>query len=197
MGIYWDLFITFFKIGLVSFGGGYAMVSVIQQEVVEKHWLTAMEYAKVVTVSQMVPGPIAVNIGTYVGAFVGENSVGGAVVPALFAAVGVALPSFIIMVLLAGSLAKYSKAKQLNWILGGIRPAIIGIMLVSVLFFGKLAFLKVQSAHLATMDLSQIFSVINPVGILIGIVAFILHYRYSFGAIKIILLTGLAGFCFI
>lgn len=195
MSTYWDLFITFFKIGAVSFGGGYAMVSIIQQEVVTKEWLTVAEYAKIVTIAQMVPGPIAVNTATYVGAEVGKGTMGTAVLGALFAVAGVALPSFIIMLLLAGSLAKFSKAKQLNWLMGGVRPAVIGIMFAAVLFFGKLAFLKVQNVNLLAVDFAKVLSVLNPLGIFIGIVAFVLHYRFSLGAIQIILLTGLAGFC--
>ena len=68
MSIYWDLFFVFFKIGLFSFGGGLAMVSVIQQEVLAHGWIPAAEYARIITISQMTPGPIAVNTATYVGA---------------------------------------------------------------------------------------------------------------------------------
>lgn len=197
MSTYLDLFITFFKIGMVSFGGGYAMISIIQQQVVMKDWLTVAEYAKIVIIAQMVPGPIAVNTATYVGASVCSGSMASPFLGALFAVSGVALPSFTIMLLLASSLAKFSQAKQLNWLMGGIRPIVIGIMFAAVLFFGKLAFLKVQNVNLLAIDFTQVLQVINPIGILIGIVAFVLHYRFSVSAIKIILITGIAGFCFI
>lgn len=68
MMLYWELFTVFFKIGLFSFGGGLAMISIIQQEVVGRGWIPAAEYARIITISQITPGPIAVNTATYVGA---------------------------------------------------------------------------------------------------------------------------------
>src|SRR3712207_1229442 len=90
-----NLFITFFKIGLFSFGGGYAMLSMIQQEVVSIHgWVKTKEFINMVAISQATPGPIAINMATYVGFKV--NSVLGAV----FATLGVITPSVIIMVII-------------------------------------------------------------------------------------------------
>ena len=72
--IYLELFITFFKIGLFSFGGGLAMIAFIQQELLSRGWLTPAEFAQIVTISQMTPGPVAVNTATFVGARVCDSS---------------------------------------------------------------------------------------------------------------------------
>ena len=69
MMLYWELFTVFFKIGLFSFGSGLAMISIIQQEVVGRGWIPAAEYARIITISQITPGPIAVNTATYVGSY--------------------------------------------------------------------------------------------------------------------------------
>ena len=101
MGIYWDLFFVFFKIGLFSFGGGLAMVSVIQQEVLAHGWIPAAEYARIITISQMTPGPIAVNTATYVGARVCGPDFVPAFMGSFIATLGVSLPSFIAFMITA------------------------------------------------------------------------------------------------
>ena len=193
MGILFELFFSFFKIGLVSFGGGYAMVSIIQKEVAVKGWLTAAEYARVVTISQMTPGPIAVNTATYVGAKVCDSSPLFSFLGSFVATLGVALPSFIIMLLVASSLKKLSDTNGLKWVMGGIRPAVIGFMLAAVIFFGKLAFLKSAAVVTHSSGIKDIAQSINPFGLLIGITAFVLHYKFSVGPINIIIITGIAG----
>ncbi len=193
MGILFELFFSFFKIGLVSFGGGYAMVSIIQKEVTVKGWLTAAEYARVVTISQMTPGPIAVNTATYVGAKVCDSSPLFSLCGSFVATLGVSLPSFIIMLVVAGTLKKLSDSNALKWVMGGIRPAVIGFMLAAVIFFGKLAFLKTGAAINQTAGVAAIMGSLNPVGIMIGITAFVLHHKFAVGPINIIIITGIAG----
>ncbi len=194
MIIFWELFATFFKIGLFSFGGGYAMISIIQREVESHGWLSAAEYVKIVTISQMTPGPIAVNTATYVGAKVCEGSLWYSFLGAFFATLGVSLPSFIVMLLVIGSMKKLHGSGKLDWVMGGIRPAVIGFMLAAVIFFGQLAFLKDGASFSSIHSLSGFLTTINPKGLVIGVSAFVLHYKFSVGPIRIILLTGLAGF---
>ena len=96
MEIYLQLFITFFKIGLVGFGGGYAMLSMVQYEVVEVHgWLTVGEFTDIVAISQMTPGPIIINCATYIG----YTATGGSILGSLLATAAVCLPAIIIMTL--------------------------------------------------------------------------------------------------
>ena len=96
--IYFELFFTFFKIGLFGFGGGYAMLSMVQYEVVEAHgWLTMGEFTDIVAISQMTPGPIIINSATYIG----YTATGGSIVGSLIATSAVCLPAILIMVLIS------------------------------------------------------------------------------------------------
>ncbi|MDI3504392.1 MAG: chromate transporter [Candidatus Cloacimonadota bacterium] len=105
--IYLNLLFTFFKIGLFSFGGGYAILAMIQQEVVLNHaWLTEAEYVQVVAISQMTPGPIAINAAT----FIGYQKAG--IIGSLLCTLGVTLPSLLIMLTITIS---YLKLKKLPW----------------------------------------------------------------------------------
>ena len=103
--LYLQLFYTFFKIGLFGFGGGYAMLSMIQGEVVTRYgWLTSQEFTDIVAISQMTPGPIGINSATYVG-FTATGSVWGSIIATL----AVVLPSFILMLAISKFFLKYQK----------------------------------------------------------------------------------------
>ena len=122
------LFFAFFKIGLFTFGGGYAMIPLIQEEVTKNGWLTAEEVIDIVGIAESTPGPIAVNLAT----FVGTSQMG--FLGALVATVGVILPSFIIILLIAIIFKKIMDNKYVKSILKGINPVIIGLILVTGLF---------------------------------------------------------------
>ena len=116
--LYLHLFYTFFKIGLFGFGGGYAMLSMIQGEVVTRYrWLTPQEFTDIVAISQMTPGPIGINSATYVG-FTATGSVWGSVI-ATFAVV---LPSFILMLTISKFFLKYQKHPAVEAVFAGLRP---------------------------------------------------------------------------
>ena len=122
--IYIQLFITFFKIGLFTFGGGYAMISLIQNEVVVKHqWVDASSFTDMIAISQMTPGPIGINSATYVGYSVTGNVLGSAI--ATFA---VSLPSFIIIFLIAYLYTQFKKNKWFDAALSGIKPVVLGLI---------------------------------------------------------------------
>ena len=110
MMLYWELFTVFFKIGLFSFGGGLAMISIIQQEVVGRGWIPAAEYARIITISQITPGPIAVNTATYVGARVCGPEFWHALLGSFVATFSVSLPSFILVTIVARSLQKFNSS---------------------------------------------------------------------------------------
>lgn len=130
--IYIYLFVTFFKIGLFGFGGGYAMLSLIQNEVVQKYgWLTSGEFADIVAISQMTPGPIGINSATYVGYTAVHNAgfTGGmAVLGSVVATLSVVLPSFIIMLTICKVFRKHMNSIVVRSALAGLRPAIIGLL---------------------------------------------------------------------
>ncbi|MDR1526559.1 MAG: chromate transporter [Dysgonamonadaceae bacterium] len=127
--IYWQLFVTYFKIGLFGFGGGYAMLSLIQHEVVEHHhWLTSAEFTDIVAISQMTPGPVGINSATYIG-----YTVTGSVWGALVTTFAVCLPSFIIVLCIAGSYRKFRANRYVNDAFKGLRPVVTGLIAAAAL----------------------------------------------------------------
>ena len=128
--IYLELFYTFFTIGLFTFGGGYAMLPLIQQKVVEKNWLSLTEIMDFVAVSESTPGPFAVNMATYVG-----SSQGG-VPGAVCATLGVVLPSFIVILIVAKCYIRFKNSKLVSGAMFALRATVVGLMAGAV--FGML-----------------------------------------------------------
>ena len=136
--IYLQLFLSFLQIGLFSFGGGYASMPLIQGQVVTLHgWLTMSEFTDLITISQMTPGPIAVNSATFVGMKIA--GIPGAVV----ATAGCILPSCIIVTILARLYLKYRNLDLLQGVLKSLRPAVVamiasaGILILKDAFWGN------------------------------------------------------------
>lgn len=123
--IYLELFLTFLKIGAVSFGGGYAMISPIRQEVLANGWLTETEILNLIAVAESTPGPIAVNMATFVG------STQGGILGSFLATLGVVLPSFIIILLIAALIRGFLKYRGVQAFLGGVRPCVVGLILAT------------------------------------------------------------------
>ena len=122
MSIFLDLFITFFKIGLFTFGGGYAMLPLIQKEVLNHGWMEIEEIINFIAVSESTPGPFAINCATYVGM---ET---GGVLGAVCATLGVVLPSFIVILCVARFYKKFKESKIVSSVMTGLRPAVIGLI---------------------------------------------------------------------
>ena len=135
--LFLELFITFFKIGLFGFGGGYGMLSLIQTEVVHSHaWLSTGEFADIVAISQMTPGPIGINTATYCGYTAVHNAGFTGVMPILGSATAtfaLVLPSFILMLLIAKMLAKYMRSSSVKSVFLGLRPAVVGLLAAAAL----------------------------------------------------------------
>lgn len=125
--IYLRLFLVFLEIGAVSFGGGYGMISLIREKVLGYGWLTEEEFLSFIAVSESTPGPLAVNMATFIG-----SSQGG-FPGALCATLGVVLPSFCIILLIAALMRNLLKYAGVNAALGGIRPAVVGLILGTAL----------------------------------------------------------------
>ena len=135
--IYLQLFLSFLQIGLFSFGGGYAAMPLIQDQVVTAHgWLSMPEFTDLITISQMTPGPIAINSATFVGMKI------AGVPGAIAATVGCVFPSCVIVTLLARLYLKYRDMSLLQGILGSLRPAVVamvaaaGISILITAFWG-------------------------------------------------------------
>lgn len=177
--IYIQLFYTFFKIGLFGFGGGYAMLSMIQGEVVTRYeWVSSQEFTDIVAISQMTPGPIGINAATYVG-FTSTGSIWGSVI-ATFAVV---LPSFILMLTISKFFLKYQKHPVVESVFNGLRPAVVGLL---------------ASAALVLMNTENFGSPINDtysfvISIIIFLVAFIGTRQYKVNPILMIIACGIAG----
>ena len=123
-----ELFITFFKIGLFTFGGGYAMLPLIEQEVLSHGWLTAEEIVNFIAVSESTPGPFAINISTYVG-------VETAGIPGAFTAtLGVVLPSFAVILIVARIYDSFRKNRIVSGCMSGLKPAVVGLIGSAVFF---------------------------------------------------------------
>ena len=121
--IFLELLWSFFQVGLFSFGGGYAAMPLIQAQVVEKNaWLTLSEFTDVITISQMTPGPIAINSATFVGMRI------AGVAGALVATAGCVLPSCIVTLILAKLYLKYRNLNLMHGVLGGLRPAVVALI---------------------------------------------------------------------
>lgn len=124
--IYIHLFMAFFQVGLFSFGGGYAAMPLISSQVVEKYgWLSATDFADLVTISQMTPGPIAINAATFVG-----NQLAG-IPGAIVATIGVVAPSCILVTVIAVLYNKYKELPLLKDSLMVLRPAVVSMILVA------------------------------------------------------------------
>ena len=123
--IYLKLFLTFFEIGMFTFGGGYAMISLIRDKALALDWLTEEELLNMIAVSESTPGPIAVNMATFVG------STQGGVLGSLVATLGVVLPSFIIILLVCALISNFLKYKGVQAFLRGVRPCVIALILAT------------------------------------------------------------------
>ena len=136
--IWFQLFLSFLQIGLFSFGGGYAAMPLIQEQIVNIHgWLDMDQFTDLITISQMTPGPIAINSATFVGIRI------GGIPGALVATLGCILPSCIIVTLLAKLYLKYQKLDVLQSVLNSLRPAVValiasaGISILVTAFWGS------------------------------------------------------------
>ncbi len=125
--IYLQLFLSFLKIGAIAFGGGYGVVSLLQDEVARRGWLTSEEFLNYVAVSESTPGPIAINIATFVG------SQQGGVLGAFLATLGVVLPAFLIILFIAAIMRNLLKYAGVNAFLEGIRPAVAALIVTTAL----------------------------------------------------------------
>ena len=182
-----QLFWTFFLIGLFGFGGGYAMLSMIQGEVVgHYHWMTMGQFTDIVAVSQSTPGPIGINSATYVGytALVNAGySPAWGILGSFLATFAVVLPSFVLMLLISRFLLKYKNHPSVENVFSGLRPAVVGLLLAAALLLMNRENFSSLSENPWRFCLS----------IFLFLFAFIGQKVYRLGPILIILLCGFAG----
>ncbi|WP_026478851.1 chromate transporter [Alkaliphilus transvaalensis] len=163
------LFIAFLKIGAFSFGGGYAMLPLIEEEIVYiNQWLTHSEFIDIIAISEMSPGPIAINAAT----FVGFRYLG--VMGSIVATIGVVFTSFVLVTGLARIIIKYYDSYIVKGIFAGIRPAVIGLIAAACVSLFKTSITDVKS-------------------LLIGLAILGILYKTKLHPIGVILLSGIMG----
>lgn len=186
LSLFAQLFYTFFKIGLFGFGGGYAMLSLIQGEVVTKHrWLSPGEFTDIVAVSQMTPGPIGINSATYVGYSSVVNAgygSGWGLLGSLTATFAVVFPSFVLMLLISKFLMHYKNHPVVESVFQGLRPAVVGLLAAAVLIL-------LTPENFGTPDTPWQFGI----SCFLFAVTFIGNRRYKFNPIALIIFCGVAG----
>ena len=182
--VYFYLFIIFFKVGVLGFGGGYAILTLIFQDVQAFGIMSAHEFANLVALSQVTPGPIAINAATYVG----YNAAG--VPGAVLATVAVSLPSFILCMLVLLFLHKFQTNKVVMGVLAGIRPATVGLIASAFLFIAQTA---IMPAYQAQESLFQNFKSADLVAVAIFVITYGVILLRKFGAITLTLAGGALG----
>ena len=188
--IFLQLFLVFSKIGIVGFGGGYAMLSLIQDAVVNKHgWLSSAEFTDIVAVSQMTPGPLGINIATYVG----YTSVLNAGYPTELAMLGSLLATlsilwlpFILMIVVSRFLLKHKESPIIKSIFAGLRPTIVGLVAAAALVL-----MNAENFGAPRTALLQFV-----VSLILFALAFISVSRFKVSPLKILALAGIFGMVF-
>ena len=185
--IYLYLLITFFEIGVFGFGGGYGMLSLIQNETVEHwHWLTSSQFTDIVAVSQMTPGPIGINSATYCG-YTAVINAGGSVPMAMLgsavATFALVLPSLVLMVLISKMFLKYMHTVGVQSVFAGLRPAVVGLLAAATLLLCTKENFSAPSENMWQFCISIMLFVATFVGTLF----------FKINPIKMILMSGFAG----
>ncbi len=171
-----NLFLVFFKVGLIGFGGGYAILTMIQKELLSLGWITAEEFGNMAAISQMTPGPIAVNAATYVGYRVG--GFWGSVTATL----GVSLPSLILVVIVAHFILKFKESRLVESCMKGIRPVTVAFIASAAIFFAYESFVNLEL---------PLF--INPGAFAVFVLSIIAAVVVKMDTILIILLSAVLG----
>lgn len=182
------LFLIFCKIGIFTFGGGYSMVALIQNEVVEKyHWLTAEEFTDLLAVSQMTPGPVGINTATYTGYTVVLNNGGEpwmGIVGSLVASFAVILLPFIAMLLLCRFLAKHRDNPIIDIIFRVLRLAVVGLIAAAAISLASVE-------NFGSWDISH-KQVIISVALFVAV--FVASFKFKKSSIMLLLASGAVGF---
>jgi len=186
--IFWQLFYTFLKIGIFTFGGGYAMVALIQSEVVvENQWMTSQEFTDILAISQTTPGPIGINTATYTGYTAVVNAGYPAymgVIGAFLASFSVILLPFMLMMIVTKVLMKHKDNQVLTDVFSTLRKVVIGLIAASAL-------LLVSNENFGSPTESTFRFVLS---LLIFVGVFVASYKFKKSPIMLILVCGLIGF---
>lgn len=175
------LFMSFLQIGSFSIGGGYAIIPLIQEQVVNSHnWITIQEYTDIITISQMTPGPLVVNTASFVGIRIA--GIPGAIVATL----GSVLSGFILCILLYNFFKKHKDIDSISNILKGLRSSSLGLIASAASTIILIAFLGTSSIYVKDMN-------INITAVILFILSLFLLRKYKLNPMLILILTGAIG----
>jgi chromate transporter len=171
--IYFKLFFVFFKIGIFSFGGGYAMLPLIEMEIITNNaWISKHTFIDIIATSQITPGPVAINCATFIGYRIGGPF------GSLISTLGVILFPSLLILLIARFMLSCNESRQMQAVLNGLKPALVGMILASAFSVGKTAIFDAGTLFIAAFTMFILFKAkIDPVKILFtaGVLGFILY----------------------
>lgn len=173
LNTYLQLIWSYFKISIFGFGGGYAMLSLIRHEIVDKGWISENMFTDIVAISQMTPGPIGINTATYIG----YTATGGTILGSVITTLAVVLPSFLLVLYTSRFIQKHKDSIAIKSIFAGLRPVVVGLI-------GSAALLLMNRENFAELGCS----------IAICAAAFILVYFVKIHPILVIILAGITGY---
>ena len=188
--IYWESFKTFFKIGMFTLGGGYAMIPIIEEEVVNRHrWVDKEEMLDLIAIAQSCPGVFAINISIFVGYKL--KKVRGAIATAL----GTALPSFLIILAIAMFFHQFEDNRYIAAMFRGIRPAVVALIAVPTFNLGKSAQLNRFTMWIPVVSALLIWLLgVSPIWI--PVVSALAIWLLGVSPIWVIILAGLGGYIY-
>jgi chromate transporter len=174
----WNLLWSFIKIGCVSFGGGYAMIPIIEREVLRNHWLTEQQFSHVVSIAGMAPGPVATNTAT----IVGYETAG--IAGAFFAALGTLLPSLAIILAFCYFLQKVKQSNVFEAIFYGLRPIVTGLIIYAGIHFGEVN------------GMTPVWSWFIVLSVLLVVLSLVALMKFRVHPLLVILASGALGIIF-
>lgn len=166
------LYLSFLKIGLFGFGGGYAMISLIQDELLMRGWLSLETFVDIIAIAEMTPGPIAINSATFVGIKIASFP------GALFATCGIITPSFILIIILVHLFEKIKTSPYINSIMTFLRPAVISLIAAAAISFGQTSLIDLKSVLITVgIFLAMLKTKVSPIILIIlaGILGIIIY----------------------
>ncbi|MGI6037972.1 MAG: chromate transporter [Limnochordia bacterium] len=188
MLLYLNIIFIFFKIGLLTIGGGYAMLPLIQKELISRGWLSAREFVDIVAIAEMTPGPIAINAATFVGYRL------DGVLGSIAATTSIALPSFLLIILLSKFLEQFETSPVVQGAFQGIRPAVAGLIASAAIY---ISYTALVGFGLGSGNWWQGLANTNPVQLAITVIIFISLQKTKLHPIAAIILAGITGVIFL
>jgi len=183
--IYLQLFLEFLKIGAVSFGGGYAMIPLIQDTVLYHNWLSEQELLNFIAISESTPGPIAINISTFIG-----YSQGG-ILGSIFATIGVILPALIIIITISIFIKNILSITPVQYMLNGIKPVVVALILSTAINLGLLTIINISSIN--STPLLDLWAIVILAVITITHLIYKNLRKKKLSPIVLILISGVLG----